>query len=240
LLHLTYADLDAEDQPPRSCQVNYPQDCTNSKHKNGCIIDAISNQTNLFLDPNTDTITRQEALKYLIHFVGDLHQPLHVENAYRGGNEIPVCFGNACSHNNLHEVWDKYIPYKITGTKSSAKHDEEVASAQQWADKLYNTNVLKAKEGGDSLACGNVQSPNDCSLPWASEANSYVCSYAMKESIEWYENNDLSGEYYEGAAPIVEYLIGRAGERLGVYLNALVQVAQGAQQVPDEKHAELK
>lgn len=62
----------------------------------------------------------------------------------------------------------------------------------------------------------------------------------MKESVEWYENNDLSGEYYEGAAPIVEYLIGRAGERLGVYLNALVQAAQGAQQVPDESHAELK
>jgi len=220
--------------------VNYPQDCTNSKHKHGCIIDAISNQTSLFLDPSTDATTRQEALKYLLHFFGDIHQPLHVENAYRGGNEIPVCWGNACSHNNLHEVWDKYIPYKITGTKSSAKHDEEMASAQKWADKLYSANVLRAKDGGDSLACQSVQSPNDCSLPWASEANSYVCSYAMKESVDWYENNDLSGAYYEGAAPIVEYLIGRAGERLGVYLNALVQATQGAQQVSDENHAELK
>jgi len=222
--------------------VNYPQDCTNSEHKNGCIVDAIANQTSIFLDPNTDAATRLDALRYIIHFVGDIHQPLHVENAYRGGNEItPVCFARACSHNNLHEVWDKYIPYKITDTKNSAKHDEELTSAQQWADKLYNANVLRAADGGDSLACGNVQSPNDCTLPWASESNSYVCSYAMKESVEWYESNDLSKEYYEGAVPIVEYLIGRAGERLGVYLNALVQAAQGGgQQSPDEIHEDLK
>lgn len=51
----------------------------------------------------------------------------------------------------------------------------------------------------------------------------------MKESVEWYQSNDLSLDYYEGAAPIVEYLIGRAGERLGVYLNALVQAAGGGQ-----------
>lgn len=226
---------DAQDQPPQSCQVSYPQDCTNAEHKHGCIIDAITNQTSLFLDPNTDATTRQEALKYIIHFVGDVHQPLHVEDAYRGGNEItPVCFAHACAHNNLHAVWDKYIPDKITGTKNSAHHDEEVESARKWADKLCNANAAR---DGDPLACGDVQNPSVCSLPWASEANTYVCSYAMKESVEWYESHDLSLDYYEGAVPIVEYLIGRAGERLGGYLNALVQA--GGQQQEEEK-VELK
>lgn len=228
--------LDAQDQPPQVCQVSYPQGCTNSEHKNGCIINAITNQTSLFLDPNTDATTRQEALKYIIHFVGDVHQPLHVEDAYRGANEItPVCFAHACANNNLHSVWDKYIPDKITGTKNSAHHDEELESAQRWADKLYRANA--ASDGQDPLACGNVQDPSACSLQWAGEANTYVCSYAMKESVEWYKSNDLSLDYYEGAVPIVEYLIGRAGERLGVYLNALVQAAGGQQQ---EKKVELK
>lgn len=111
-------------------------------------------------------------------------------------------------------------------------------SAQKWADKLYNAN--SAQDGQDPLACTNVNSPNDCTLPWASETNTYVCSYAMKESVDWYKSNDLSLDYYEGAVPVVEYLIGRAGERLGVYLNALVQVAGGGQQLVDQTEVDLK
>jgi len=229
---------DAQDQPPQSCQVSYPQDCTNSAHKNGCIIDAVNNQTSLFLDQSQDPTTRFEALKYIIHFIGDLHQPLHIENAYRGGNEItPVCFAHACSHNNLHSVWDKYIPDKITGTKNDAHHDQLIEAAQKWAEKLYNAN---AAQDADPLACANIQSPSDCTLPWASEANTYVCSTAMKESIDWYQNNDLSLDYYDSAAPVVEYLIGRAGERLGAYLNALVQAAQGGQSAGEGEKVELR
>jgi hypothetical protein len=57
------------------------------------------------------------------------------------------------------------------------------------------------------------------------------------ESVEWYESHDLSLDYYDGAVPIVEYLIGKAGEKLGVYLNALVQAAGGQQQ---QENVELK
>ena len=47
-----------------------------------------------------------EALKYLGHWVGDVHQPLHVSfEDDRGGNEIGVS-GGVCSH-NLHAVWDR-------------------------------------------------------------------------------------------------------------------------------------
>ena len=52
--------------------------------------------------------TRQEridALKYLVHLVGDLHQPLHVADNYdAGGNRVQVTFFGKIS--NLHNVWD--------------------------------------------------------------------------------------------------------------------------------------
>ncbi|TFK20649.1 phospholipase C/P1 nuclease [Coprinopsis marcescibilis] len=59
----------------------------------------------------------EEALKFLIHFVGDMHQPLHLTGRARGGNSIKVRFGNKQS--NLHSVWDTSIPTKLIRTVSS-------------------------------------------------------------------------------------------------------------------------
>ena len=51
---------------------------------------------------------RGEALKYLVHFVGDMHQPLHcADNTDRGGNDVEVFFHRRRS--NLHAVWDEGI-----------------------------------------------------------------------------------------------------------------------------------
>lgn len=51
---------------------------------------------------------RAEALRFLIHFIGDLHQPLHcADNHDRGGNEVKVMIGRR--HENLHAVWDDNV-----------------------------------------------------------------------------------------------------------------------------------
>ena len=48
---------------------------------------------------------RQTALKFLIHLIGDLHQPMHVGNGIdRGGNDIKLKWFNAPT--NLHKIWD--------------------------------------------------------------------------------------------------------------------------------------
>jgi len=164
--------------------------------------------------------------------VGDLHQPLHVEDAYRGGNEIGVCFARACSKNNLHSVWDTYIPHKICGIPHSSKDNQERTAAQAWADKLYGEQQAK----GESVTaeCADINKPNKCSLAWAKESNTYVCKTAMKEGIEWLESNDLSKDYYEEAVPVVEYLIGKAGIRLAAWLEAMV-AASGQQAKLDKQ-----
>ena len=56
----------------------------------------------------TNRFEKEIALKFLVHIIGDLHQPLHVGNGKdRGGNDIPVqWFGE---ETNLHKVWDEEL-----------------------------------------------------------------------------------------------------------------------------------
>jgi hypothetical protein len=58
-------------------------------------------------------------------------------------------------------------------------------------------------------------------LEWAGEANAYICQYVLERGQAWLEENDLGGEYFDGAAVIVNRLVGSAGVRLGAWLNAL-------------------
>ncbi len=83
--------------------------------RNGnCIIDAIVSQYKV-LTTTADPKSKGNALRYVIHFIGDLHQPLHTTtNGDRGGNCLPVTYYDQvpredAMHNfrpNLHSVWD--------------------------------------------------------------------------------------------------------------------------------------
>jgi S1/P1 Nuclease len=216
---LTFTD--AKDSPPQQCVVNYPADCDN-KPGEGCIISAIANQTALFMDPTTPAIVRQEALKFIVHFIGDLHQPLHTENLDRGGNEIPVCWRKACAHTNLHGVWDTNIPMTIAGVTGSPTADQERVNAERWAEELTGGDAFENVAELLSGECSDVSSPDKCSLEWAREVNFFNCKFVLQPSPEALVNQDLSQAYYQGAKPIVEYLIGKAGVRLAAWLEAMV------------------
>ena len=70
-----------------------------------CVVEAIRYFRWVLADTSAPRGVRIEALKFLIHFVGDLHQPLHVgERGDRGGNDYAVTFRGR--ETNLHSVWD--------------------------------------------------------------------------------------------------------------------------------------
>ena len=70
-----------------------------------CIIAAIEQERRLLADPAASPDDRAEALRFLVHFMGDLHQPLHVSNnGDRGGNQRAVTLLG--SPTDLHKVWD--------------------------------------------------------------------------------------------------------------------------------------
>jgi hypothetical protein len=75
-----------------------------------CVVARINQFARILGDPQQPFAARSEALKFLVHFVGDLSQPFHAMADARGGNDIPVTvFGSAqCGDYpcNLHSVWD--------------------------------------------------------------------------------------------------------------------------------------
>jgi hypothetical protein len=105
----------------------------------GCVTRAIEEQRAILKDKSADPLKRAEAIRYLIHFVGDLHQPLHaINNADNGGNCVPVKYFH---HDplpnpvhperedyspNLHQVWDTEI----------VERDMEVSNPHRYADEL--------------------------------------------------------------------------------------------------------
>lgn len=105
----------------------------------GCVTRAIEEQRAILTDKSADPVKRAEAIRYLIHFVGDMHQPLHViNNGDNGGNCVPVKY---LHHEplvnpqhperedyspNLHQIWDTEI----------VERDMEVSNPHRYADEL--------------------------------------------------------------------------------------------------------
>lgn len=76
------------DTPDWLCVYDRNRDC-NWTDGQGCVDGAIQNYSIRLADAREDDIQRQEALKFLVHFIGDVHQPLHAGfTSDRGGNSI--------------------------------------------------------------------------------------------------------------------------------------------------------
>jgi len=109
-----------------------------------CVIDAIVAQFQA-LRQSTDAAVKANALRFLIHFVGDLHQPLHsTSNGDRGGNCVPVTFfgqapqENTTTHDfspNLHGIWDNNLIRRYMS-------DHGIADARALADRIVAQHPL--------------------------------------------------------------------------------------------------
>ncbi|KAH7386682.1 S1/P1 nuclease-domain-containing protein [Phaeosphaeria sp. MPI-PUGE-AT-0046c] len=210
-----YHYIDALDNPPQSCNIDYARDCP----EEGCIVSAIANYSSRAFEKDIGIVERQKALKWVIHFVGDIHQPLHVENIAVGGNLINVTFNGAKT--NLHSIWDTAIPQKEVGNFSQA-------NALSWANNL--TAEIKHgmyKKESRTWAKGiNASDAVDSSLTWARGANEYVCSTVLPNGPDAVFGQELSGAYYESAIPVVKKQIAQAGYRLAAWLDAIVEAAE--------------
>ncbi len=112
---------------------------------------------------------------------------------------------------------EKHIP----GLKANEKRD-----AMKWAEQLSATAIRAGNSTADE--CTDITNAERCALEWATEANTYVCSYVLKDDVVGVEGKNLAGEYYDGAVPIIDHLVGKAGLRLAGWLNALAAVGPRA------------
>jgi hypothetical protein len=73
----------------------------------GCIVSAIEAEWTVLRDSNRPAAERARALRYVIHLVGDLSQPLHVsDNHDQGGNCTEIRFFSDEKPASLHGIWD--------------------------------------------------------------------------------------------------------------------------------------
>lgn len=105
----------------------------------GCVTRAIESQRAILRDMSADPIKRAEAVRYLIHFVGDMHQPLHViNNGDNGGNCVAVKYlQHEPLSNPLHPEREDYSPnlHQIWDTEI-IERDMEVSNPHRYADEL--------------------------------------------------------------------------------------------------------
>lgn len=82
---------------------------TAPENRTGDILKATNNQIRILMDSDTSGADANLAMKMIIHFLGDLHQPLHMGRYKdRGGNYHKVKFFD--DETNLHSVWDSRLP----------------------------------------------------------------------------------------------------------------------------------
>jgi len=172
-----------------------------------CVIAQIERFRATLADGSIDTAKRQRALKYLVHFVGDLHQPLHAgQNHDRGGNDVQVEFlGQAINPFtkqpwNLHQVWDNGLLDRYAPDMSQA---------------VERVNGWLARQEEAALAQGSV-------VDWVLESHDQARDHAYVFSPD----RHLGEAYLQDNLPVVEAQLARAGVRLAAMLNRALETRQ--------------
>ncbi|MCC7294091.1 MAG: S1/P1 nuclease [Phycisphaerales bacterium] len=184
--------------------VNIPKDAEAYDEKRdcpkaGCVVSAIRKQAETLKDVQAPREQRVEALKFLVHFVGDVHQPLHAGLAEdRGGNEIVVDLLG--ERKNLHEVWDSDLVER---------------AHRPW--KAY-ADELSRRMTDDQRKAWNSPDP----AQWATESHKLALSHAYAVGAE----GALGEAYMDRARPVVEDRLTAAGVRLAALLNSIFDPRQ--------------
>jgi hypothetical protein len=127
-----------------------------------CAIDKVKEFAAELAAPGTDPEERLFALKFLLHFVGDLHQPLHSsDNEDRGGNSVKVTADGIQHHSRdeLHGYWDTQFVEALSPTSNglAAKLLAEITPAQEaaWAEGTPEEWAMEAFAISKKDAYGN-------------------------------------------------------------------------------------
>ncbi|GAB2965571.1 S1/P1 nuclease [Hymenobacter coalescens] len=90
---------------------------------------ALQDNVKLLADKKQPREKRLEALKFVVHLVGDIHEPMHVSRAEdKGGNDIQLQFQGQGT--NLHRMWDSGL------IKAQGLSDQQMAEAYAQPDKM--------------------------------------------------------------------------------------------------------
>ena len=179
------------------------RDCKLSD-RGDCIIAALTRAQHSIGDTTLAKDQRADALRFLIHFVGDMHQPLHaVDNYDRGGNYVHVTIAGRRT-TNLHSVWDSVI--------INSRGMGEVAYANSVIEDMK---VHPVPQGPiDYIAW--VQAVHEIAVKDAYSYPGFSPTGPSSGTIR------LSESYVTKAQPVVDRELELAGMRLAMILNRVL------------------
>jgi hypothetical protein len=197
----------------------------------GCITKALAEELVILKDKSAAPAKRAEALRFVVHFVGDLHMPLHSsDNNDLGGNCVPVNYfrRRPRAHNNsfspnLHSIWDTAM----------LERDMEGADPPEYADflqEIFAAKVQAWRSAGVRVDDWAWESHDFAEavayadlipkIPIESPVPVHSCADANHIGERMLARHVFAGEAYQHAASTVtEQRLTQAGIRLAMILN---------------------
>lgn len=176
--------------PDLSCNYAPARDCPDGN----CVIGAINAQKRMLADRSASTQQRSQALKFLVHFVGDVHQPMHAGLAAdRGGNDFQL--RHQRQGMNLHSVWDNLI---LRSREPDWRRYVELLGGSA-------TPVEDPAQGSDNPA-----------RDWAIESCRIIGEHAIYPSRP---GRPIGSSYLDRHRPVAEKRLRQAGARLARLLD---------------------
>ncbi|XP_077242254.1 endonuclease 2 [Tasmannia lanceolata] len=200
------------DTPDELCNYQYDRDCKDETGEiDRCVSGAINNYTSQLLTygDSSSQYNLTEALLFLSHLMGDIHQPLHVGfTSDRGGNTINVHWYTRKAV--LHHVWDDSIIETAEERFYSSSVEDLIDEIKQnitgdWADQVKKWETCS----GNKTTCPDI---------YASESITAACNWAYKNVTE---DSVLQDKYFLSRLPVVYLQLAEAGVRLAATLNRI-------------------
>ena len=172
-----------------------------------CIVDKLTEFTRELGDAATPPAERLLALKYVLHFVGDIHQPLHAaDNHDKGGNCVLISLGGARTV-NLHSYWDTAVvealgpdPQTIAATLErditpQRKATWQAGDPKSWALESFGVARASAYTLGSRPGCNGDQAPISLTPAYAASARQAAAMQLEKAGVRlaWVLNRALGG-----------------------------------------------
>ena len=171
-----------------------------------CAVDRITYWEQRAADRTLDRADRATALKFAVHFIGDLHQPFHALGVGRGGNDVLVrVFGSAnCSNDpakpfacNLHSVWDsRLIARRALDDAAYVAVLEKLIAVRNW-----------------------VGQPPGTPAEWAEQ------SWALGKKALVAPDTNIGETYYRTYLPVIDERLALGAVRLAAALNRIFVTA---------------
>ncbi|MDB5472014.1 MAG: Nuclease [Caulobacter sp.] len=186
-----------------------------------CVVDKIYQFADELWQPDTPEAERIIALKFLIHLVGDIHQPLHAaDNNDLGGNCVFVRFDGGISGTRLHAYWDNLVVRDL-GESYASIGDRLAADVTAEQAQTWNAN-LQGWLGGSGQGWANDWASESFEVAFRSVYQPLRSDWDNLPTCDKPRELELGLDYQDQAKAAVQLQLIRGGVRLADLLNALL------------------